>query len=149
MPQDSTAPDLIGSTLRVIEAVNRRDLSALTLAAVPDVVWDSPPLGTTLRGIAAVRGFLEDYLAAFEEYRQDVEEIIDLGHGILYAVLRQEVRPVRGTARIESRLAWIAEWVDGRIVRVATYYDVAEARSAAERLAREPGRPDDQPATSG
>jgi len=48
-------------------------------------------------------------------------------------------RPVGSTGWVELRLAIVAVWEEGLIVRGTTYDDPDEARAAAERLAEERG----------
>jgi hypothetical protein len=93
----------------------------------------------TLEGRTAIRGFWEDVTAAYEEFEWRSEEILDLGNGVGFCVVRASGCPVGSTGRVELRAAIVAVWEEGLIVREATYDDVDEARAAAERLAEERG----------
>ncbi len=79
---------------------------------------------------------MEDYVAAFDEWTVQTVEAVDLGNGIAYFVNRQDGRPVGSAARVQSRVAFTAEWVEGMVGRIIVSYDIDEARAAAERLAQ-------------
>jgi ketosteroid isomerase-like protein len=121
------------------DALNRRDFDAGMSFFAPDAVWESPPRGTSFDGLAAIRGFGEDYSAAFEELAVELEEVADLGNGVVFAVIQVDARPSRSTGRIRTHMAPIFEWVDDLIVWAANYTDIDEARAAAGRLAEERG----------
>jgi hypothetical protein len=46
---------------------------------------------------------------------------------------------VDSSARVQARAGYVYEWAHGKIVRTTTYTDTAQARAAAERLAKERG----------
>ena len=73
------------------------------------------------------------------EDHHHVEEILDLGHGVTFGVIREHGRMKGSDAVVEARNASVTTWDDGRIVRSSTYANIDEARAAAERLARERG----------
>ena len=107
----------------------------------PDVVWEAVELGTSFEGVAAIRGFLEEWLGRYEEYEIELEEILDLGKGVVFAVTRQNARPAGSTGGALVREIWVYVfvWVEGMIARVAPYRDFDKARTAAERLAESRG----------
>jgi ketosteroid isomerase-like protein len=105
----------------------------------PDAVYDSDGLGTGFEGLAAIRRFMEDWTAAYDDFSMMPEEVSDLGNGATLSIVLQSGRPVGSTGRVEWRFAAIAFWVDGLIVRAVTYADIEEARAAAARLAPERG----------
>lgn len=41
-------------------------------------------------GPEAIRGFFEDWLAAYEESEMEAEEVLDLGNGVAFMVFRQD-----------------------------------------------------------
>jgi ketosteroid isomerase-like protein len=139
MSEESTTPDLVELTRRFFEAANRRDFDAVLSIFAADALWETPPLGTSFEGVAAIRGFFEDWTTAYDEHEFEPEEILDLGHGVVFAVARQDARPVGSTGCVQTRAVFISEWVERMIVRVTVYYDIDEARAAAERLAEERG----------
>jgi len=124
-----------------MEALNRRDIDAAMSAAwAPDAVWDASPLGVgVFAGRDAIRGFAEDWLAAYEDYEQVVEEFRDLGNGVTFCLLLQKGRPVGSTGYVGLQYAVVGTWRDGLVERAVVHTDIGAARAAAERLAEERG----------
>src|SRR5436305_499521 len=85
MSKESTTPDLVQLMRKAYEPVNRRDrdLDAMMSFYAPDALWESPPLGTRFEGRAAIRGFAEDWMSAYEERHAAPEELFDLGSGVV------------------------------------------------------------------
>src|SRR5437660_9723007 len=98
MSGEPTTPDLAELTRRFFEAANRRDLDAAQGFYAANAVWETASLGTSFEGVAAIRGCYEDWLGAYEEYAMEPEEILDLGNGVVFVVVRLTARPV-GAAR--------------------------------------------------
>ena len=141
MSDESTTPDVVELTRQAIDAMNRGDLDAAMSYAAPDIVLDGPPghgVGTFERA-AAMRGFLEDWVGAFEELEFAFEELFDVGNGVVFAAVSQKARPVGTTGYVRQREGWVWLWVEGLIATLATYpeAEIDEARAAAERLAQE------------
>jgi ketosteroid isomerase-like protein len=93
-------------------------------------------------GQAAIRGVLEDWLDAYDEFEFEPEQVHDLGNGVVFAVARQNARPVGSTGYVQMHQGNVFVWVEGMIERFAAYLDPAEARAAAERLAEERAQAD-------
>ena len=105
----------------------------------PDAVLESMGMGTSFEGVAAIRGFFEDFTSAYEEYGVEPEEILDLGNGVVFGVIVQQGRLVGSSAHVQMRFASVAVFADDVLVRNTLYTDIDEARAAAERLAEERG----------
>ena len=136
MAQESTTPDLDDRVRRAYAATSRRDFDAMISFFGPDAVWDVSPLGLGVyEGLAAIRGFFEEWVGTFEEFGIQPEEILELGGGVTFAVVLQSGRPAGSDGRVQWRFAAVSVWVDGLIVRTTNYTDIDEARAAAERLA--------------
>jgi ketosteroid isomerase-like protein len=104
----------------------------------PQAVWDLSDAGLgSLEGIEAIRSFLADWFDAFENYEVEVEEAVDLGGGVVFVVVNATGRPVGMDASVEQRRGWAVLWRNRKLVRAASYLDLDQARSAAERLADE------------
>jgi ketosteroid isomerase-like protein len=117
-----------------------RDAEARMSLYAPDAVWDMSEGGVgMIEGREEIRNFFEEWLGAYEEYEQEVEEIQDLGNGVAFAVFRQRGRPAGSSGWVEFRDARVLLWADGRLERVNTFLDIDRARAAAERLAEERG----------
>ena len=67
MSEESTTPDLVELARRYFAALNRRDLDAMVSFFAPHAVWETVGLGTTFEGVAAIRGFWQDWYASYEE----------------------------------------------------------------------------------
>jgi ketosteroid isomerase-like protein len=140
MSQESTASDLAELFRRGFEALDRRDFDAIKSRYAPGAVFDVSALGIgSFEGRETIRRHFEDWRAPYEEYETDLEECRDIGNGVVFAVARQTGRARDSAGRIQQRPAFVSEWVEGLIVRVAVYDDIDEARAAAERLAQERG----------
>jgi ketosteroid isomerase-like protein len=138
--EEPTTPDLAEISRRGLDAVNRRDLDTLMSYFAPDPVYDASPSGLgVFEGQATIRTVFTGYWDTFEELRCELQDFLDLGNGVTFAVNRQHARPIGSTAPIQGREAHVTEWVEGRAMRVTAYRDIDEARAAAERLAQERG----------
>jgi hypothetical protein len=102
----------------------------------PESVWDVGHWGLGIHtGLAGIRVFLEGWIGSFDEYRVVVEEILDLGNGVVFAVAAQYARPAGSRAQLRIRYAPVFLWVERAAVRVTHYRDIEEGRKAAARLA--------------
>jgi len=139
MSEKSTTSHLVELTRRLLEAVNRRDLDAAMGFFATDAVWESVGMKTSFEGRTAIRGFWGDMTVAYEEFEFQLQEILDLGNGVIFGVERASGRLVGSTGRVEERYAIVAVWEQGLIVRITSSADIDAARAAAERLAAERG----------
>ena len=140
MSEESTTPDLVELVRGAVAAANRRDFDAVLSFYAPDAVWDMSPMGMgTFEGLAAIRGFFEDWFSTYKEWTMETETILDLGNGVVYTVNDQHARLVGSTGAVRLRDAWVCDFVEGQQVRLTVYPDIDEARAAAERLAEERG----------
>ncbi len=138
MSEESTTPDLLELARSAVDAANRRDFDAVMSHFSPDSVWEGW-MGTVFTGREAIRGNLEDVIGTFEEFAMKPEELLELGGGVVLAVVLQSVRLAGSRDEWQGRVAFISEWANGLIVRVRIYPNIDEARTAAERLAEERG----------
>ena len=148
MAEESTTPDLVEMTRSMFEPATATwspgaQADRFTRFFAPDVTWESVGLGTTFEGIEASREFLVDWLGRFGDYEAGVEEILDLGNGVVLAKSAQEGRPVG--SRVDVRLpreimVHVFVWEQRMITRVVSSGDTPEARATAERVARERGQ---------
>jgi ketosteroid isomerase-like protein len=139
MPEKSTTPDLEELWRRLLDALNSRDFDAVMNFYAPDAVLNSMGMRTSFAGVAAIRGYFEDFINAYEEYEVEPQEILDLGNGITFGVLLQQGRPVGSSGRVQMRFGSVVLTADGVVARQTMYTDIDEARAAAERLAQERG----------
>jgi uncharacterized protein (TIGR02246 family) len=137
MPEESTPPDLVVLVGRAFEAANRRDLDAVASSFAEDATFDGRV--EDLHGRAAIRSFLEEWFGTYEKLEFGLEEVRDLGNGVVFAVVVQNGRPADSGGHIRQREGWVFVWVRDLIARLTTF-DVDDARAAAERLVGERGR---------
>ena len=138
MPEESKASDLLELVGRAFEAANRRDLDAVASSFAEDATFDGRALGDHFEGRAAIRSFLEDWFGTYEELEFGLEEVRDLGDGVVFAVVVQNGRPAGSGGHLRQREGWVFVWVRDLIARLSVY-EVDEGRAAAERLAEERG----------
>ena len=140
MSEESATPNLVELTRQAVGAGSRHDVEAILSFHVPDALWDLSDLGLgTFDRAAAITGFVEDWFASWQDLVLEVEEIVDLGHGVVFALVREEGRPTASGGHVEQERGWVTLWVKGKIARIVIYLDIDEARAAAERLAEERG----------
>jgi ketosteroid isomerase-like protein len=136
MSEEATTRDLVELTRRYLETVNRRDFAAVEAFHTADVVLRGELIGV-FEGRAAVRGFIEDMIAPYLEFRGEAEPIIDLGFGVAFFVTVAKGRLVGSSADVRFRFASVVLWTEGLVERVTNYMDIDEALAAAQGLADE------------
>ena len=134
MSKESTTPDLVELVRMQVEALDRGDLDGVMSSVAEDAVLDGRT--DTIEGRAAIRGFLDEWFGAYEELDFELEEITQLGGGVVCAAVIQIGRLVGSDGHIRQREGWVYVCVGGLIARLTTS-EVDEARAAAERLAEE------------
>ena len=138
MSQKSTIPGLIELTRRGYEAVARGDMDTAMSCFAPKAVYVTERFGR-FEGNVAIRGYFEDWYGAFGGLVVTLEEIRDLGNGVVFTAQVIEGRHAGSSADVSLRNGAVHIFVDGLIVQSRSYVDIDEARSAAERLAEERG----------
>ena len=140
MDDESTTPDLVRLARQGYGAMSRGDVDGVMSVFAADAVLDMSAAGLgTFEGAEAIRRFVRDWRRPYEtDYRYEVEEFLDLGHGVLLSVVRESGRLVGGNGRVEERVAHLMTWANGKIEWYKHYPEPDEARVAAERLAQQP-----------
>jgi len=140
MTEQPTTPDL-AEIRRWAEADSYEEFAAfIERYYAADAVWDMGDVGLgPFGGLAAILVFLKEYWSMWEEHHHYLEDTVYLGHGVGYAVIREDGRMKGSDAPVEARNAWVSIWDHGKVVRNTLYTDVDQARAAAERLAQERG----------
>lgn len=67
----------------------------------------------------------------------EVQEVLDLGSGVVLLTYRDSGRPAGGEGRVRQQHTLVGLWVGGKIERLTSYRDSDEAHAAAKRLAQE------------
>jgi len=141
MPEKSTTFDLVERMRGQSEAANRRDIDAVMSSFAVDAVFEGRALGDIFKGQAEIRAFVEGWFGMYEELEYKLEEVRDLGNGVVFAVVLQEARPVGIAGHVRQREGWVYFWVGGLSARLSIF-DIDEGRAAAERLAEERAQAD-------
>jgi uncharacterized protein (TIGR02246 family) len=136
MSEESPTPDLVELMGRAFEAANRRDLDAVASSFAEDATFDGRGVPDHHEGRAAIRSMLEEWYAIYDELEFGLEEIRDLGNGVVFALVVQNARLAGSAGHLRQREGWVFVWVGGLIASLATS-EVDEGRAAAERLAQE------------
>jgi ketosteroid isomerase-like protein len=137
--EESATPDLVELARTQLEALNSRDFDAVMSFYAPDAVYVGMQLGT-FEGAPTIRGVFEDLVRPFSDLHGELEEIIDLGNGVVFSVISFTGHPVGSSGELQNRVASVAIWTEGVIEQfVQSTERIDEARAAAERLAEERG----------
>jgi ketosteroid isomerase-like protein len=97
----------------------------------PDVEWSAPEDGTTYRGREGVRQRLEEWLESFDDYRYEVQRIVDCGGDEVLVEATEVGRGAISGAEVRSTNWELLTIRDGLIVRIREYYDEGNALEAA------------------
>jgi ketosteroid isomerase-like protein len=97
----------------------------------PEVEWTVPEDGTTYLGREGVRQRLEEWLESFDEYRYDVQRIIDCGRDEVLVEAAEVGRGAMSGAKVRSTNYELLTIRDGMIVRIREFYDEGDALEAA------------------
>ena len=142
MAEESTTPDLVALARQAYVAYNREGITGILRYLAPDVEWrnptESPNAGVFIghKGVVEWQGMVD---AAFKEMHFEPEWIDQLPPGQVLASVRFRFRSPTSDVQLEVPFAHLMTWRDGKVTRFRMYTDIDEARTAAERLARERG----------
>jgi ketosteroid isomerase-like protein len=67
----------------------------------------------TFEGRAAARRFLEDWRSSFDEVCWTLEEVVDLGNGVVLAVTHQDALLADGGARLQEMWVYVLSALRG------------------------------------
>ena len=97
----------------------------------PEVEWTVPEDGTTYQGREGVRQRLEEWLESFDDYRYEVQRIVDCGGDEVLVVATEVGRGAMSGAEVRSTNYELLTIRDGMIVRIREYYEETNALEAA------------------
>jgi len=138
MSEESTPPDSVEGTHQLHRFLNSRDLDAVTELFAPGSIWDASRWGLgSHEAPSSLRQFLRDWIGSFDVYELTLEEIQDVGNGIVFAVFFHAADLQGGGGSLRVRSSAVLDWEAGQLVGLTSYRDVDKARAAAERLAEE------------
>jgi uncharacterized protein len=110
---------------RSYEALNRGDAKAALEALDVDAVWRESaelPGGTELRGREDVLSFLEDFLAQWREFRQEIEDTVVAGDRVAVLIHLTAVGRASGI-EVDTRYAHVWTMRERKGVEVNAYRD--------------------------
>ena len=136
MSESSPTYDLVEWCRQFREAWNRKDFDAIANFYAADAEFTSHGIGA-FEGRSAIRAFIEDWHAPFERFAMELEEILDLGSEVSFAVVVLNGNYAGSSSEVRLRYASVSTYADGLIAKIRNYTDIDEARAAAERLAQE------------
>jgi ketosteroid isomerase-like protein len=142
MPQEAKTPDPVELARRAFEAANRRDLDAVSSFFASHAVFAGRGVPDIHEGRMAIRSMLEGWFAAYDELEFKLDDVRNLGSGVVFAAVVQEgvLAGSAGHGHLRQREGWVFLWEEGLIARLATFYlNVDEAHAAAEALAETVG----------
>jgi ketosteroid isomerase-like protein len=97
----------------------------------PEVEWTAPEDGTTYRGREGVRQRLEEWLESFEDFRFEVERIVDCPGDEVLVVATEVGRGAISGAEVRSTNYELLTIRDGMILRIREFYEKDNALEAA------------------
>jgi ketosteroid isomerase-like protein len=97
----------------------------------PDFVWDMStfrgwPERKRYEGVEGMREFVADWAGAWEDWRLEVEELLDAGDEVV-AIVRQSGRSKATGLPVDMRFAQIWTLADGKETYMRMYADPDEA----------------------
>ena len=97
----------------------------------PEIEWVAPEDGASYRGREGVRQRLEEWLDSFDDYRCEVQRIIDCGGDQVLVEATEVGRGAKSGAEVRTTEYELLTIRDGMIVRIREFYDEQEALEAA------------------
>jgi ketosteroid isomerase-like protein len=122
------------AALKARRAWERGDWDLLVEAMHPDVEWIDQSridVSRSLRGLDQLRAAYRTWVGTWSSYEAGHGEIFDLGGGRFYVPTWERGRGKGSGVEVEQIGAAVFEVSDGRVVRMQTFGDRAEARAAA------------------
>ena len=116
------------------EAFGRGDFDWIAGQMDPEIVWHDAseiPGARRRAGIAEVSAFLESFPRIWERPRFQPEELHEAGDTVV-ALVRFTGRGRNSGAEVSRELAHLFEFAEGKVRRVVTYFDRAQALLALE-----------------
>ena len=120
MSEESTTPDPVELLRRAFEAANRGDLDAVASSFAEDATFDGRGVPDHHEGRAAIRSMIEEWFGSYEELEFGLEEVRDLGNGVVFAVVVQSGRLTGSAGHVRQREGWVFVWARGLVARLTT-----------------------------
>ena len=112
----------------------RGDLPALLGTFDPEVVWDTSHFRdwpeSAYHGREGVERFLSEWLDVWDEYRVDLEDVIEVQDGRVVSVFRHRGKGRDSGVPMDLKMANIVTLREGKITRLDNYDTPGEALEA-------------------
>jgi ketosteroid isomerase-like protein len=121
---------------RVYAAMARGEFWAAGEVFDPEIVWEWSSSLAGLTGTAAYHGIegveaaTRDFFKAWDWYRQEAEEVIEVGDDVL-VITRTYARPKGSDRQLEGKAAELWTFRDGKVIHHKGYDSPAEGLDAA------------------
>ena len=126
----------VEASWRFIDGYNRRDVEAMIAELDPEIEWRSGILiglggeAAVFHGFEGIREALRDLYEALGDAHIECSEIRDLGDRIV-TLGRFHVRGSESGAQSESPWGAVADFKDGKAIRIRSYFSIEEVLEAA------------------
>jgi ketosteroid isomerase-like protein len=119
---------------RMIDDFNARGIDAALTHIHPDLVWLAPPEWlekSVYAGHDGIRELAASWGQNFEEYRVELERMVELDDGRALALLHQRGIIKHSRDEVEQAIAYIVDFKEGLVARVQVFFSWAAAFRAA------------------
>ncbi|MEK6326690.1 MAG: nuclear transport factor 2 family protein [Actinomycetota bacterium] len=126
---------------RGFEIYEREGAEGLLPLADPEIeIYTQPGLmnAGTDRGHEGFLRWSEQWLEAWEEFRIEPKEFIEVGGSIVVVPIRQAATGRGSGVRVGNDITYLVEIRGGKVTRFHVYQETEGALEAAKRLAAEP-----------
>jgi ketosteroid isomerase-like protein len=127
-----TDPD-IALVTRAYDALNRGDVAGALAPLSENAEWHESaalPESDVYRGRETIREFLEGFLESWDEFVQEVEDVVRTGDKLV-VLLSMRGRGRESGVDVDASYAHVWTLRDGRAIRVDAFYDRERALEAA------------------
>jgi steroid delta-isomerase-like uncharacterized protein len=145
-PTSRTTPDPVLVHRALFDVWNRRAYEEFSELLTDDTTFEDATVGAPLRGVDAYRRFAEGYGSAFPDARFTLGEPLAGGGRVVseWTVTGTHRGTLAGLAptgrRVTVRGATVTELRDGKVARIANYWDSASlSRQLGAPVAPQPG----------
>jgi ketosteroid isomerase-like protein len=122
------------SLRRLVEDFAADGIDAVLAHVDPEVIWYAPPEWLeerVYRGHDGIRELASYWVDNFDEYRLDLERVIDLNADRALALVYQRGRIKGGGTELEQPVGYVAEFREGKLIRMDVYFSWEAALEAA------------------
>jgi ketosteroid isomerase-like protein len=97
----------------------------------PDCEYQPVEEEETIRGHDAMVGWIERWFEAWDEFRVDIDELIEVGDGVIFAAITVHAHGAGSGIQVNQRFFHIFDLRNGKVSRQLEYLERREALEAA------------------